>query len=157
MTLQKNLCPQDGFDPFAPGFLVKLDRAEKIVEVRDGQRWLAIFRGRLGNLVDAVVYSPDGMTLASCSHDGTIRFWNPSDGKQTAEVKLQAQPLYCLAWRPDGKQVAVGSFDRSVRLIDVNGKKVEREIKGFDEKSFPNGHREAVYSVAYTPDGQQLY
>jgi WD40 repeat protein len=107
-----------------------------------------------GNLIDAVAYSPDGLTLVSTSHDGTIRFWNPSDGKQTGDVKLNAQPLYCVAWRADGKQVAVGSFDRSVRFIDVAGKKVEREIKCFDDKSAPNGHGDAVYSVAYTPAGQ---
>ncbi len=109
-----------------------------------------------GNLVDAVVYSPDGLTVASSSHDGTIRFWNTHDGKQTGEVKLAAQPLYCLAWRGDGKQLAVGSFDRSIRLIDVAGKKVEREIKGQDDKSAPNGHGDAVYSVAYVGN-DQLY
>jgi WD40 repeat protein len=109
-----------------------------------------------GNLVDAVAYSPDGLTLASCSHDGTIRFWNPGDGKQTGEVKLPAQPLYCLAWRQDGKQLAVGSFDHSIRLIDVSGKKVEREIKGPEEKSAAAGMK-AVYSVAYAPGGQQIY
>lgn len=109
-----------------------------------------------GNLVDAVAYSPDGLTLASSSHDGTIRFWNPSDGKQTGEVKLNPQPLYCAAWRSDGKQLAIGCFDRTIKLIDVAGKKVEREIKGFDDKSAPQGHGDAVYTVAYT-SSNQLY
>jgi WD40 repeat protein len=106
------------------------------------------------NLVDAVIYSPDGKTMVSCSHDGTVRFWNSSDGKQAGEVKLNPQPLYCLAFRPDGKQLAVGSFDRVIRLIDVAGKKVEREIKGYDEKSAPNGHFDAVYAVAYLSNEQ---
>lgn len=109
-----------------------------------------------GNLVDAVSFSPDGHTLSSCSHDGTIRLWNPHDGKQLGEVKLAPQPLYCLAWRSDGKQLAVGSFDRSVRLISVADKKVEREIKPYDDKSAPNGHNDAVYTVAYASN-EQLY
>ncbi|HMO35874.1 MAG TPA: WD40 repeat domain-containing protein, partial [Gemmatales bacterium] len=112
--------------------------------------------GGHGNLVDAAHFSPDGLTIASCSHDGTIRFWNLADGKQTGEVKLAAQPLYCLAWRPDGKQIAVGSFDRSIRLIDVAGRKVEREIPGYDDKSSPQGHQDAVYSVVYASN-EQLY
>jgi general transcriptional corepressor TUP1 len=48
---------------------------------------------------------------------------------------------------PDGRLVAAGSIDTIVRIWDVNtGQLVERL----------QGHKDSVYSVAFTPDGKGL-
>ena len=43
-------------------------------------------RLRHGYTVSAVAFSPDGKTLASTSHEHTVRFWEVSTGKQLRVV-----------------------------------------------------------------------
>ena len=48
---------------------------------------------------------------------------------------------------PDGKQLASGSFDYTVRLWDVETGARVRTLKG---------HGDSVFSVRFSPDGRQL-
>jgi WD40 repeat protein len=44
--------------------------------------------------------------------------WNLESGQQVFSHKL-AEPAYSVSYRPDGAQVAVGSADKKVYLIDL--------------------------------------
>jgi WD40 repeat protein len=55
--------------------------------------------------------------------------------------------LTCVAYRPDGKQIATGAEDQTVRLWDANNPAVHKTLKD---------HEGAVMGVAYTPDGKFL-
>jgi WD40 repeat protein len=65
-------------------------------------------------------------------------------------------PVYCVAWSPDGKQVIGGSFDGSLKLWDATSGALVREFKAFKEKEFEKGHRDGVFSVAFSPDGKLI-
>lgn len=66
----------------------------------------------------AVVWSPDGRTLASC-HSGTVRLWDTGTGREVHPRPGHFGPITTLAWSPDGQSLASGGWDRTVRIWEV--------------------------------------
>ena len=56
-------------------------------------------------------------------------------------------PVYAIAWSPDGKTLATAGFDNTVRLWDAATRK---EIKKYE------GHSKLVLAVAVAPDGTRI-
>jgi WD40 repeat protein len=116
------------------------------------------------NMVDAVAWSPDGKQLATGCHDGIVRIWDVAKGtvmKQTAAHQTPAPnpmpaAVYSVAWSPDGKQVVSASYDQSLKLWDAAAGTLVREFKPYKVKDFEKGHREGVFSVAFSPDGKTI-
>ena len=61
-----------------------------------------------------------------------------------------------MAWSPDFKQLVTGSLDKNIKVWDATSGALVKECKGFDEKTSPKGHRDGVFTVAFTPDGKQI-
>nr|GMD99428.1 F-box-like/WD repeat-containing protein TBL1X isoform X2 [Ipomoea batatas] len=95
------------------------------------------FSGHQGE-VNAIKWDPSGSLLASCSDDST------------------AKEIYTIRWSPTGPgtsnpnqqlMLASASFDSTIKLWDVEVGRVIHSL---------NGHRDPVYSVAFSPDGEYL-
>jgi len=71
----------------------------------------------------------------------------PGSGKA---LKGHVETVYSVAFHPTIRQVVTGSFDKSVKVWDVNSGK---EIKSF---SGQQGHQQMVLSVAISPDGSMI-
>ena len=66
-----------------------------------------------------MAFSPDGTTLASGSHDKTIRMWDMETGQLRTILKGHKNRVNSVAFSPDGRTLASGSRDKTIRLWDV--------------------------------------
>ncbi|GLX37473.1 hypothetical protein Sros01_35460 [Streptomyces roseochromogenus] len=96
--------------------------------------------------VNRLAYSPDGHTLATASHDGTVRLWDTTTGGNHTTFPSHGTVVWSVAFSPDGRTLATGESDRTARLWDV----ATRTYQTLE------GHGAAVYSVAFSPDGRTL-
>ena len=55
--------------------------------------------------------------------------------------------IYSVAWSPDGRLIASGSYDKMVKLWDASTGKELRNLQD---------HIDAVFAVAFSPDGKRL-
>jgi WD40 repeat protein len=105
-----------------------------------------ILKGHCG-LVTSVAFTVDGKTLASGSHDHTIRLWEPGSGRLRAQLKGHADAVLSVAFTAAGRTLASGSADGTVKLWDV--------AAGTEQQTF-RGHAGPVTSVVFSPDGRIL-
>jgi len=107
--------------------------------------------------VTTIAFRPDSKILATGHHDGTVQLWDTGDIDQGIGLRDRLgeagilsghkATVNSIAYSPDGKWMASGSQDKTVRLLDANTGEHIRTL---------SGHRGAVYSVAFRPDSKIL-
>ncbi|PPQ89185.1 hypothetical protein CVT25_001153 [Psilocybe cyanescens] len=127
-----------------------------------GQLGIGPMRGHNRN-VTSVVFSPDGRWIASGSDDKTICLWNTSTGEleqnrhteQTNVAPTYYSPfsghtdcINSVAFSPDGRKIASGSSDKTIRVWNT--------LTGKLEGGPFIGHTDAVLPVAFSPDGKWI-
>ncbi|MFW9820649.1 MAG: serine hydrolase, partial [Candidatus Thorarchaeota archaeon] len=69
--------------------------------------------------VQKVVFSPDGQTLASGSHDGSIKIWDISSGEVLNTLQGHYYSVISLAFSPDGSKLASGGWGKKINIWDL--------------------------------------
>ena len=117
---------------------------------------IAELKGHQGP-VWSVCFSPDGRFLATGSRDRTAQLWklsplnkggqggNASGNQMMTILTGHQDAVTSVCFRPDGRFLATGSLDRTVRVWDLSAKQIVLR-----------GHRGPVESVCFSPDSQLI-
>lgn len=106
-------------------------------------------------------FGPDGKTLVAGGGfekqgqdeflAGVVKVWDSRTGKEKLSLE-QPRLVSCTAVSSDGRTLATGSFDNTVRLWDLTTGKVGVALKGHENTENAN----LVNCVAFSPDGKTL-
>ena len=122
---------------------------DKVVKVWDvaGKKVTRELAGHTSAIL-ALAVGADGKLVVSGAADKTARGWDAESGRQT--WSWAARSAVCgVAVRKGGRQVAVGTADGSLVVLDVSGGS-PREL--FSQSA----HVAGVAGVAYSPDGGRV-
>ncbi|KFO35612.1 F-box-like/WD repeat-containing protein TBL1XR1 [Fukomys damarensis] len=68
--------------------------------------------------------------LASASFDSTVRLWDVERGVCIHTLTKHQEPVYSVAFSPDGKYLASGSFDKCVHIWDTQSGSLVHSYRG---------------------------
>ncbi|HEX3872259.1 MAG TPA: hypothetical protein VHV77_17560, partial [Pirellulales bacterium] len=94
-------------------------------KIGDDFNLLRAFDALPGRIFDAC-FNADGSRIlvgSSLSGQGEVRIYEAADGKQLLRIG-DLGPVYAVAYREDGKTIAAGGFDGTVRLFDAESGKL---------------------------------
>ncbi|XP_041452101.1 F-box-like/WD repeat-containing protein TBL1XR1 [Drosophila obscura] len=70
------------------------------------------------------------LVLASASFDSTVRLWDVERGSCIYTLTKHTEPVYSVAFSPDGKHLASGSFDKCVHIWSTQTGQLVHTYKG---------------------------
>lgn len=101
--------------------------------------------------IESAVFSPDGKYLAvtggSPGRMGEVQVWDVESHEMVLSRPVSYDTLYGASWSPDGKLIAFGCSDNSIRAIDVENN---------EQVFFCAAHGDWVLGTVFSVDGSHL-
>ncbi|MGH2522373.1 MAG: WD40 repeat domain-containing protein, partial [Anaerolineales bacterium] len=99
-----------------------------------------------------VAFSPDGKILASGGQDGVIILWEVATGQDITSFRRTSNAwALSLTFNPDGLEMVIGHTGSTLSMWNIADSGNPAFVR-----SLARGHRDDVWSVAWSPDGAQL-
>ena len=92
-------------------------------------------------------FSPDGRRVC-ISEKRDVLVFDTTSGDLIHRLSGHTGLVYAMAFRPDGRYLATGADDRSIRFWDT---------RDFGEVVALRGHRDHVQTLLWSRDGERLY
>ncbi|MBI3407512.1 MAG: WD40 repeat domain-containing protein [Planctomycetes bacterium] len=96
--------------------------------------------------VNGLVLSRDASTMLTCCDNQTVYLWDVVKGEELKRFSGHTNFVYCVAFSPDGRHIASGSTDRTVRVYDMS--------TGNTVKTFECANN--VINVVFSSDGKHV-
>ena len=96
------------------------------------------------DLVQRVIWHPEGGEVLTCSQDQTIRRWRSSSGKLLHTYRGHTDYVLGIAFNPKGDVFVSSSHDKLVKIWNYKSGICLHTLKG---------HRDIVYGCAFIPSG----
>ncbi|MGY8673330.1 MAG: DUF1549 domain-containing protein [Verrucomicrobiia bacterium] len=105
----------------------------------------------LSERIESVKFSPDGKLLAVTgglpARQGELQIWEVGSWKLKNSITTTYDTVYGASWSPDGKHVALGCADNTVRAFDIkSGKQV----------FYSAAHSDWARDTVWSPKGDKL-
>jgi WD40 repeat protein len=140
----------------------------KIWNISDGRELAAARMPKRWHL--AASFSPDGrhlltggfrldLGLFGWTAAGEIEVWNPETGREERSLAQPGQPVFCLAFSPDGSSLVAGSGpvgDETRGLPRGAGAATLWSTTDWRQQRRIGSHEAGLFSVEFTPDGKRL-
>lgn len=124
--------------------------------------------------VHGIAFSPDGKLLGSAGGDFAAAVWSVADLAGSGYTALapyrghhvdpidklvgHSDSVFAIAFNPDGKHIATGGYDRTIRIWEFDGEPGAGKAKRTPPKTVAtlNGNEGTVFVLAYSTDGKLL-
>ncbi len=98
--------------------------------------------------VSDVAFNPTDTRIAMSHYEKyIINVWDWETYTPIKELEGHTDHVFSVEFSPDGKTIASGSMDKTVRIRDTQTLQIKYVLEG---------HEEAVHSVVFSPDGKTL-
>jgi WD40 repeat protein len=114
----------------------------------DDRKPQATLKGH-SSVVSGLALSRDGKTLASCSHDRTLKLWNVADVSPPETVTIgHAEDAAWLRFSHNSKLLATSGYDGTVRIWEVETGRLLDTVH--------EGRQAGTRQMAFSPDDRRL-